>query len=152
MRLFPRAGNYMVSLKDQLWIHDYDWGTRNPITPVVVKMKVRRQLSCRFFQLRSFLDKEEEVGERPCASNFVVPGWKLNSKIIYRLAGMRLFPRAGNYMVSLKDQLWIHDYDWESCNDRKCDKDQESDDDQKPHNSGCCKIESEKTIESFFST
>ena len=65
---------------------------------------------------------------------------------------MRLFPRAGNYMVSLKDQLWIHDYDWESCNDRKCDKDQESDDDQKPHNSGCCKSESEKTIESFFST
>ena len=62
--------------------------------------------------------KEEEVGERPCASNFVVPGWKLNSKIIYRLAGMRLFPRAGNY-----------------------------DDDQKPHNSGCCKSESEKTIE-----
>ena len=50
-------------------------------------------------------------------------------------------------MVSLKDQLWIHDYDWESCNDRKCDKDQESDDDQKPHNSGCCKSESEKTIE-----
>ena len=39
-------------------------------------------------------------------------------------------------MVSLKDQLWIHDYDWESCNDRKCDKDQESDDDQKPHNKG----------------
>ena len=60
---------------------------------------------------------------------------------------MRLFPRAGNYMVSLKDQLWIHDYDWESCNDRKCDKDQDSDDDQKPHNSGCCKNESEKTIE-----
>ena len=50
-------------------------------------------------------------------------------------------------MVSLKDQLWIHDYDWESCNDRKCDKDQESDDDQKPHNSGCCKKESEKTID-----
>ena len=56
MRLFPRAGNYMVSLKDQLWIHDYDWEscnvtrmTRNPITPVVVKVKVRRQLSCRFF-------------------------------------------------------------------------------------------------------
>ena len=66
---------------------------------------------------------------------------------------MRLFPRAGNYMVSLKDQLWIHDYDWESCNDRKCDKDQESDDDQKPHNSGCCKSESEKTIElSLFSS
>ena len=34
-----------------------------------------------------------------------------------------------------------------SCNDRNCDKDQESDDDQKPHNSGCCKSESEKTIE-----
>ena len=50
-------------------------------------------------------------------------------------------------MVSLKDQLWIHDYDWESSNDRKCNKDQESDDDQKPHNSGCCKSESEKTIE-----
>ena len=83
MRLFPRAGNYMVSLKDQLWIHDYDWETRNPITPVVVKVKVRRQLSCRFFQLRSFLDKEEEVGGRPCASNFEVPGWKLNSKILY---------------------------------------------------------------------
>ena len=85
----------------------------------VVKVKVRRQLSCRFFQLRSFLDKEEEVGGRPCASNFVVPGWKLNSKILYRLAGMRLFPRAGNYMVSLKDQLWIHDYDRESCNERR---------------------------------
>ena len=63
-----------------------------------------------------------------------------------------LFPRAGNYVVSLKDQLWIHDYDWESCNDRNCDKDQESDDDQKPHNSGCCKSESEKTIESLYST
>ena len=50
-------------------------------------------------------------------------------------------------MVSLKDQLWIHDYDWESCNDRKCDKDQESYDDQKPHNSGRCESESEKTNE-----
>ena len=46
--------------------------TRNPITPVVVKVKVRRQLSCRFFP-----------GPVVFASNFVVPGWKLNSKILY---------------------------------------------------------------------
>ena len=70
--------------------------------------------------------------------------------LITLIKWMRLFPKAGKYTVSLKYQLWSHDYDWESCNDRKCDKDQESDDDQKPHNSGCCKSESEKTIESFF--
>ena len=57
----------MVSLKDQLWIHDYDWESCND----------------RNCDKDQFLDKEDEVGGRLCASNFEVPGWKLNSKILY---------------------------------------------------------------------
>ena len=68
--------------------------TRNPITPVVVKVKVRRQLSCRFFQLRSFLDKEEEVGWRPCASNFVVPGCLKGQKCL-------------GLLFNVKNQKWL---------------------------------------------
>ena len=49
---------------------------------------------------------------------------------------------CGSWMeIEFQDNIQI------AWNDRKCDKDQESDDDQKPHYSGCCKSESEKTIE-----
>ena len=39
------------ALDPWLWSGELQWATmtRNPITPVVVKAKVRRQLSCRFF-------------------------------------------------------------------------------------------------------
>ena len=53
-------------------------------------------------------------------------------------------------MVSLKDQLWIHDYDWESCNDRKCDKDDRMITDDRKCDNDDWKIANEQGKNSIF--